>query len=66
MPKKVKLKTFRSHSSIITRDHEQFGLHKDISEDEALKSVIVRVIPLNWIFVNGSSLSNLFRKFRID
>ena len=65
MPKKIHLKTFTSNNPIVTRDHEALGLHSDISDNEILRGVLVRVIPLNWIYMNGKSLSNLFREFRI-
>ena len=65
MPKRVHLKTFTAETSIIMKDHEEFGLHKDISDNEAFRKVRVALIPLNWVFVNGNSLSTLFREFRV-
>jgi len=37
-----------------------------MDENSALRKVLVRVIPLNWVYVNASSLSVLFREFRGD
>jgi hypothetical protein len=54
MPKRDQLKTFCGYTSIITKDHEEFGLHKDIPDDSALRKVLVRVMPLNWVYFNGS------------
>ena len=65
MPKKIHLKTFTTNTPIITRDHEELGLHNDISDNHALRRVMIRMIPLNWIYVNNKSLSTLFREFRI-
>ena len=39
MPKQVNLKTFRSETSVVSQDHESFGLSKDIKDDEALRKV---------------------------
>jgi hypothetical protein len=64
MTKGVKMKTFCGDTSIITKDHVEFGLGSDIPHDSALRKVLVRVTPLNWVYVNGSSLSTLFREFR--
>lgn len=49
----------------MTRDEDEFGLHKDIADSEAMRKVRVALLPLNWIYVNGGSLSNLFREFRL-
>ena len=65
MPKRCNLKTFCTESSIITREHEELGLHNDISDNEALRKVRVSIVPLNWVFVNGNQLSTLFREFRV-
>lgn len=65
LPKRIRLKTFCTETPVITPAHEEFGLHKDISDNEAMRKVQVRILPLNWIFVNGNQLSTLFREFRV-
>ena len=64
MPKRIDLKTFQGDSSIITRDHPALGLSKEISHTEALRKVTISVIPLDWVYANGKSLSSLFQYFR--
>ena len=64
MTKGVKLATFCGDTPMASQDHEALSLNRDIQSDESLKKVLVRVIPLNWIYVNGGSLSHLFREFR--
>ena len=63
MPKRGPLKTFCAQSAVVSDDHEGFGKHREIKDDQALRSVQVRVIPLNWVYVSGGSLSTLFRQF---
>ena len=42
MPKGVHLRTFVGDTSIITKDHEEFGLDKEkMDEDSALRKVLV-------------------------
>ena len=53
MPKKVRMKTFTNDSPIVTSQHDEFGLDKDIGDSFALRRVLVRVIPLNWVYNNG-------------
>lgn len=65
MLKRSQIKTFTTSTSVITKDHEEFGLHKDIGDNYALRKVLVRLIPLNWVYVNGKSLSTLFHEFRV-
>ena len=63
MTKGVKLATFYGDTPMASHSHEALSL-RDIQSDESLKKVLVRVIPLNWLYVNGGSLSQLFREFR--
>ena len=64
MTKGVKLATFCGDIPMAAHGHEALSLHRDIQSDESLKKVLVRVIPMNWVYVNGGSLSHLFREFR--
>ena len=64
MTKGDKLATFYGETPMATDGHEVLSLQRDIQSDESLKKVLVRVIPLNWVYVNGGSLSHLFREFR--
>ena len=66
MPKNDSMLTFCCDSSIVTKEHEEFGLSKDISDSEALRKVNVRVVPLDWVYLKGGQLSTLFREFRGD
>lgn len=64
MSKSESLKTFSCETSVISKDHEMFGLTKDFSDDEIVRKVNVSVLPLDWVYLRGGQLSILFREFR--
>lgn len=64
MTKGVKLETFHGETPMAALGNVAFSLERDMQSNESIKKVTVRVIPLNWVYVNGGSLSHLFREFR--
>ena len=64
MTKGDKLETFHGETPMAVLSNKAFELERDMHSNESIKKVMVRVIPLNWVYVNGGSLSHLFREFR--
>ena len=60
------LTIFIHESGVICKNTPFIGLNRAQTDNEVLKKVQIRLLPLNWIYMDNGSISDLFNFFRAN
>jgi len=61
---KATLLTFIKSSAVIWGDTLELGLHREQTDDEVKRAVLIRHLPLSWISSQDGSQTDLFKFIR--